>query len=508
MRRGHAASFALTSAVSLLACSVDDAALDDLEPPASVIAVRPDTSVNRLMFDFDAGETVESLDSSNGHFRVFFTRDALDAVPLADADMSGVPDYVELVAATYEDVHDHYLAAGFLEPVSDAAVADNGDGKFDVYLVDFAGQGDGHFISEGCTKAVCTGFMTQENDFKGYGYPSLDVAVRTVASHEYFHAIQAAYDAQQGSVLAEGTATWGTETFDASLKDFEGQIPGYMADTSRPLDEPPGGAVDAFSYGTAIWFWFLEERYQPGLVKSLLERTKDGANGVADPQWFGVLDGLLTEQASASFADAFVEFSTWNLFTSQRADPAHAYANGAQYNAPKMESVAAPYSDGALRVYHASTQYYEVPVDGRASMSAALVSKATGDTDGLVLLAAVDKDKKYNVTKLADLGGATTVDTTGADALVVAIVNTNMTGESKRPAFCVGTAEEIATCKAGSTTTGAGGGGSGGGGPVADGDSGGGCACAIQDASPSSLGPLLSLLGYAALRLRARRRAR
>ncbi|MFO0611060.1 MAG: MXAN_6640 family putative metalloprotease [Polyangiaceae bacterium] len=499
------------------ACSVEDGAIAPIDAPSSGIEIRPDAPGNTRMFAFDAGETVETFASVGGHFVVHYTRNGADAVPPADADTSGVPDYVELVASTYEAVRDHYSSAGFLEPVSDAALADNGgDGKFDVYLVDFAGQGDGHYQTEGCQKSVCTGFMTQENDFKAYGYPSLQVAVRTVASHEYFHAIQAAYDADQGAVLAEGTATWGTETFDATLKDFEGQVSGYMKNTSRPLDEPLGGAVDTFSYGTAIWFWFLEERYAPGLVKGLIERTKDGANGVADPQWFEVLDDHLKAGAGTSFADAFVEFSTWNLFTGKHADAAQGYAAGAQYPSPTMEAVTAPYQDDALRVYHASTQYLRAPADGRAAMGAALVSKASGDTDGLVLLAAVEKSSAYAVTKLDSLDGAATVDTTGADAVVLAIVNTNMTGESKRPALCLGSPEEITACKASlamptgtggaggsaASTTGAGGGGS-------DGDSSGGCSCSVGAESVDS--PWIAAaaaLALASVGRRARRRGR
>ncbi len=501
------------SGLALASCAEGGASIVD---PELQIAIRPDAPNNPRMFSFDEGEIVETLASIGGHFRVHYTRAGADSVPVADVDMSGVPDFVELVATTYDEVYTHYQSHGFLTPVSDASLGDNGgDERFDVYLVDFNGQGDGHYQTEGCAKDVCTGFMSQENDFKGYGYPSLQVAVRTVASHEYFHAIQAAYDANQGAVLAEGTATWASETFDPALKDFENALPGYLSNTARPLDEPTGGATDPFSYGTALWFAFLEEKYGEGLVRGLLERTVDGANGVADPQWFEVIDGFLTEKAGASFAEAFVEFSRWNLFTSTHADPAEGYAKGGDYGAVKMEAVAAPYTDTALRAYYASAQYYRLPTDGRAAMTMALVSKTAGDTDGLVVLTANELDKKYTAALLDDTSGAAAVDTSTADHLIVAVINTATSGDSKKPGLCIGTVDEVAACKATfGMTSGAGGGGAGGGGgaPVMeDGGGAGDCGCRVgadETRAASALWSFGGALAYVVVRARRRRTRR
>jgi len=50
---------------------------------------------------------------------------------------------------------------------------------------------------------------------------------------------------------------------------------------------------------------------------------------------------------------------------------------------------------------------------------------------------------------LADpAAGTATADTTGASGLVVAVVNANRTGASKRPGLCIGTAAEVVTCRA------------------------------------------------------------
>src|SRR5262245_11185032 len=181
--------------------------------------------------------------------------------------------------------------------------------------------------------------MVQENDYKGYGYPSTLIANRILASHEFFHAVQSAYDNGQGSVMAEGSAVWATETFDPSLKDFEGFLPGYFASPDRPLDKPLPGAVDPFSYGTGIFFEFLAERYGPDTVRSLWETCENGANGEADPYWFERLDPFLAETAGSSFAEAMTDFATWNLFTGKYADPTRGYDSGAGYSSVAMEDV-------------------------------------------------------------------------------------------------------------------------------------------------------------------------
>ncbi len=74
-----ASALALLSALSLTAA-----------PAAAAPAARP---------DLPDEQTLET-----GHFLIHYTARGEDAVDGADADGSGVPDYVELVAATLENV--------------------------------------------------------------------------------------------------------------------------------------------------------------------------------------------------------------------------------------------------------------------------------------------------------------------------------------------------------------------------------------------------------------------
>ncbi|MGK4000393.1 MXAN_6640 family putative metalloprotease [Sorangium sp. So ce1024] len=522
---------ALAASLALTACGASDPAAGPLDGPAAAPLDRPTTRGTQLQFRFDPDDVVETFASASGSFLIHFAREGRNAVPDADVDATGIPDFVEEVAAVYDEVLVHYRdVLGFRPPASDEHLPDNGgDGRFDVYLVDFAGIGDGVFSADACGvdggEDRCVGFMTQENDYAGYGYPSTRTANRILGSHELFHAVQAAYDNDQDTVLKEGTAVWATESFDRSLRDFEGFVDGYLANTDRSLDVPLGGPVDPFSYGGALFFQFLEERYGEGTVRSLWERVEDGAFGEADPVWFEQLEPLLSSRAQATFAEAFVEFATWNLLTGAAADPARSYADGAGYRGLVPRRVSAPYSD-RLRVFHASAQYFSVPPGGRARMTAALAAPA-GDPssrDGLALLLAARRGGAYgDVVRAADpAAGAEPIDTEGADGLAVIVVNTLQDGASRKPTLCIGTADEVAACRAAAEGE-AGGDGGGGGGEGGDGGEGGGkalpggdeggadggCGCRIGSpvaAAGGSAAPGGLALGASLLALAARRR--
>jgi hypothetical protein len=333
---------------------------------ATARADRPDTPGTTEIFHFDATDVVETYGSPAGDFLIHFTRAGGNAVPAADSDGSGVPDYVEELAVLYDDVLAFYRdELGFRAPLSDEAIADNGgDGRFDVYLVDFGGGSDGTFRTDACglsgaLPGQCVGFMVQENDFAGYGYPSIDYANRVLSSHEFFHAVQAAYDAGQGSVISEGTAVWATETFDPSLGDFEGFVGGFLDHTDRPIDRGLSGPVDPFSYGAGLFFRFLEERFDRSIIRVLWEACE------TDP-WLPALDAILASDYASSFAEAFVELAGWDLYTASYVDPSMAYAEGAMYPPVMSARESLPFATATpLRVFYASAQYFRADPGAR-----------------------------------------------------------------------------------------------------------------------------------------------
>jgi MYXO-CTERM domain-containing protein len=420
---------------------------------AGVAGARPTDVAGADLYKYAASDTVVSTTTT--HFKIWYTTTGTNAIPsTTDADSNGVPDYVDQVGALYESVLSFYLGRGFLQPLSDAAQSNNGgDGRFDVYLLDFAGKADGAFVREACSGGTCTGYMAQENDFAGYSYPSATVGNRVLASHEFFHAVQAAYSVDQDSVVAEGTAVWAEVQFDpGNAFDLAGFTGGYLSMADHSIDRPGTGPVPAFSYGMSVFFQFLSEKITPDLIRILWEDLKPGARGVAQQTWLPGLVALLPREYSTTFADTFVTFATWNLFTKNRADPKRAYADGTNYAGVVMQNATLPYEDDALRVFYASEQVLAFDPAGRSQLSVAVLPAAGLGVDSLAPLRVVIAPVKTGIIGTLSTRPASddsmAVGIGDATQMLVALAQTNTSGDSVRGILCIGSPDEVAACKA------------------------------------------------------------
>jgi len=414
---------------------------------------RPDDPDSTGLFRFEPGHDVEAFDGLGGRVRVHFTRTGPDAVSLVDTDDGGVPDSVEQVAAAYEEVLAFFAAQRFREPVSDLdnPLGDGGNDRLDVYLVDFAGQSDGAFVRDRCeaTTSICSGYVAQENDFAGYGYPSFRVASRILASHELFHVIQAAYDADQGANWSEATAVWASEHFDPSLTDFEYFVRGWFDKPDRSIDQEPIGPVDGFSYGLAIFAQYLSERFGDDIIREHWEDLEDGARGVADPKWLPALIALLEREHETTFGDAWVEFAEW-VIRSGQGQVEDSFENAVSYPRVAREIVSFPFEDDRLRVYRASFQVWAGGPAGRAEMKAALASEDPTGLDELTLILAARRGAVVTSVQAVTAEGEGVLEASlsvaGADEVIVVVASSAVSGQSRRPGLCIGDGAEVAAC--------------------------------------------------------------
>lgn len=475
---------------------------------AAPATARPDNPGDGL-FTFDVGDDIETFDTE--HFRIHYTRAGTHSVPVADDDASGVPDHVEDLGNIYEAALDAYVVLGFRAPVSDDGFADNGgDGRFDVYLVDFAFSADGAYRSEFCENGgdICHGHMVQENDFRGYSYPSPRIGNLTVASHELFHAVQAAYDADQGAVYAEGTAVWASEQFDETLFDLEGFSDGYLGGADSPLDSQSASPVDPFSYGSSIFFQYLSEQYGTDVVRALVEATEDGAGGVTDPFWFEVIDGVLEREASISFEDVFADFARACLFTGRRAIAGEGFEHADDFAEREPEAAELPVAQDRFVLFTSSSRLVRVVARGRSSVQAALVASDPTQLAGLTLRVVARNVDSGAVREASAAGGvvADAIDVGVDDDIFVLLINARQQGQGGRPRLCIGDPAEVDACVAAVAAEGEGEG---------EGDDdeptlgGGGCQCDVGPGAPASAASVsLSAGGLALLALGRRRRQR
>ncbi len=278
------------------------------------------------------GVEAKSIVSPGGSFKVWWVEQGEHAPPMADADNSGVPDYVEMVARVADKVADTLQQGGWKLAKNDdpggGMPAPGGDGLFDIYLVNFT-NGDGHYVPDWCApnaKGVqqCAGHFLLENDFAGLRYPSPEYAAKLVLSHEYFHAVQAAYVKDLPGWWSEGSATWFEEYFNPDQSDFENLTTLYFDEPERSLNDRQHGPSDAHAYGAAIFVYFLEQHIGADGLRKIFEQMADGQDLMA------ALKAELTD-AWAPLADAFDLFATYNLFTGSRAVSANGYPDAQRF---------------------------------------------------------------------------------------------------------------------------------------------------------------------------------
>lgn len=203
-----------------------------------------------------------------------------DAVPALDSDDDGVPNWVRTTQQVLEQSWQHYVDAGYREPLSDEDGADHGpDGRVDVYLADIASLGFYGYctgdVGSGVIPRRQPGFCVLDNDY-AYEQVSTEpvVALRASAAHELFHLVQFAYDSREDAWLMEGTAAWmEDEVFDDANDNWNYLPFSTLAHPNVPIDY----GQDYFEYGAWSWWRFLSEylgtdrKPAPGVVRRIWE---------------------------------------------------------------------------------------------------------------------------------------------------------------------------------------------------------------------------------------------
>jgi hypothetical protein len=279
------------------------------------------------------------------HVCVHYVAVTDDAPPPDDAQPNGVPDYVETTSNVMEEVwtrevvNMHYRA-----PKSDQLSDNNGgNAKLDVYLADIGDDGifgycasdDPNLDKPGYHYWDMSAYCVVDNDydFFQFGFPDPLDALKVTAAHEFFHAVQFAYDIGEDPWFMEGTATWIEDVVYDDINDNLRYLPsGPIGQPIVPLDRNTGFRI----YGTWIFWRFLTEYFGGATPAYAIVRQ---AWNKADGSAVGP-DRYSTQAAALTVAErtvdgtpwklrwAFADFAVWNL----RA--AKFYDEGASYPAP------------------------------------------------------------------------------------------------------------------------------------------------------------------------------
>jgi len=266
------------------------------------------------------------------------------------------------VLATMVNVSRAYHDAGYRYPRTDATLG--GSGQTDIYLRDVGGEGKygyctvdvtstGHFVfheSVPGRSSDLPAFCVLDNDYAKSQFQTPRTSredLEVTAAHEYFHAVQFAYDYLEDRWFMEATATWAEDQVYDGINDnvqylrrSQLRYPGLSLDTYN-------GAGGFLHYGDWLFFEYLTERLpaRQGLLPVLVRRMWEYADSVAGPDYYSI------QSVAAALAERHVDFrKTFGKYAAANRHPATAYAEGRANHYP----TARPRRTARLRPGHRS----------------------------------------------------------------------------------------------------------------------------------------------------------
>jgi hypothetical protein len=343
----------------------------------------------------------------DAHLCVHWVATTDDAPAPTDANHDGVNDWVALTKRVFDHVWQVEVGdMNYRKPLSDQASVNNeGDGRLDVYVADLGADGlygycttdDPHADpGSGYRYFDVSAYCVVDDDFArsqftsgAYGAAALEVT----AAHEFFHAVQFAYDWLDDTWLMEGSAAWMEDQVYDSVNDNRQ----YLRTSALTAPRMPLDRNEPFwHYGAWIFWRFLSERLgrgrhdYPGILRQVWSRAAGGPHDRDEYSLQATRNAL--EEHGLRFAPLFATFAAWN-----RA-PARSYSEGRAYPAARDRASVALGGRrlatrwGRTRLDHlTSTSYGYAPARGlprgaRLRVDVALPSRAAGGAAVLLVV--------------------------------------------------------------------------------------------------------------------------
>jgi hypothetical protein len=296
---------------------------------------------------------------------------------------------------------------GYLAPLPDSS----GTGpETDIYLRDLGGNKVslfGYCTTDDPDAASSNPFgdvsayCVVDNDFAEFGTSQTPAAFRDVtAAHEFFHAIQFAYDWREDLWLMEGTAMLMEGQFRPDVDDRVLYLGNSVLTSPRtPVDR----GADGYEYGAWIYWRFLVEHFgelgDPIIIRRIWERAAaastdtdgTGPDTVAENPYSVLATRKALVDPGRSFRPLFAKFAQVNRV------PAKFYDEGASYPRAPAGSTR-PMSPGettgwrSTTLDHLASAYYSfVPAAGTGAAATLrlvvdLPQRRLGPTAGVVIV--------------------------------------------------------------------------------------------------------------------------
>ena len=240
---------------------------------AEALLARPDDPQGEYYGEpYDDGATVTKVCSATRDLCLHYV-----ATGAGDNFNAVTPAFATTTLTELEVVWDRELTdLDFRQPRGDISSDNNGgDDRTDVYLANIGSDGvygycntDDPEIYRFNGRHNVSAYCVLDNDYSSDEFPNPNLTptenMQVTAAHEFFHAVQFAYDAYDDSWFLEGTAAWvEDEVYDDVNDNYQ-----YLYNSPA---RKPGTSVDFTNDGNAFmnrygafYFWrYLSERFSP-----------------------------------------------------------------------------------------------------------------------------------------------------------------------------------------------------------------------------------------------------
>ena len=313
-----------------------------------------------------------------GIFKIHYTMKGNHAVDSTDSDSDGIPDMVELMAATAEETYAVEIGEhGYTRPPSDRWYSDNGGSDaYDIYILDLgdllygftqfeylANLSGNNEFSEAKEEYAATSYIVMNSNYSSFLCEE-DACVQVTFAHEFFHAIQFGYDAWDRIWFLESTAVWMEDEVYNDINDNYYFLELWMKQPHVALDYSRA----PHWYGSWIFFRYLSEHLGgPATIRKMFEQSVENVTKDESDNTIYTIDQVLRRRGS-SFREALNQMAVANhLLTSDSNAGDYRYKEGDDYREygiePRLDRTVTLNGAGAIVEYtgnelmHNATHY-------------------------------------------------------------------------------------------------------------------------------------------------------
>jgi len=270
----------------------------------------------------------DSLLSLKRHFMIHYTTSGDDAVSPADSNENSIPDRIEKIVDAFEQSYKVEIEQlNYQLPPS----FEGGTKPYDIYVLDL-NSNYAITVTEGVDSTAweqknVSSYILFDNDFVGAGFIFQgDNAIKTIAAHEFFHAIQLGYVFRKtDSFFFELTAVWMEDQVFDEIDNYLYYLDYFFSAPDVPLIAVSFTIPGIFKhiYGSSVFAFYIAENFGQNAIRHIWEQMSDQSAMEAVNNVF--------KRNGSSFEWEFVKFAMWNFFTGSRSRSDFSYRDSHSY---------------------------------------------------------------------------------------------------------------------------------------------------------------------------------